>query len=200
MCPQKFTQNVHENSPKKRTCHGQAVKAISSPGVTTPCCYEFKKKLNSIVQWLIVADCAMAESLARICIICLAIILELSAIAQSATINHYPFWVILCWPVLTGSIVVVHAATNSKRNWTLLLIVADCAMAESLARICIICLAIILELSPQDIVLHINVKSEIIPLVVVACGIWWKNEIGRKLHTATVIVQWETMQWHGATY
>ena len=102
MCPQKFTQNVHENSPKKRTCHGQAVKAISSPGVRTPCCYEFKKKLNSIVQWLIVADCAMAESLARICIICLAIILELS---------------------------------------------------------------------PQDIVLHINVKSEIIPLVVVACGI-----------------------------
>lgn len=61
------------------------------------------------------------------------------------------------------------------------LMVADCAMAESLARICIICLAIILELSPQDIVLHINVKSEIIPLVVVACGIWWKNEIGRKL-------------------
>ena len=45
-------------------------------------------------------------------------------------------------------------------------------------RFAIICLVIILELSPQDIVLHINVKSEIIPIVV-ACGIWWKNEIGR---------------------
>ena len=91
---------------------GRAVKAISSQVVRSPCCYEFKKELDPIVQWLMVADCAMAESLARICIICLAIILELS---------------------------------------------------------------------PQDIVLHINVKSEIIPLVVVACGIWWKNEIGRKL-------------------
>ena len=57
---------------------GRAVKAISSQVVRSPCCYEFKKELDPIVQWLMVADCAMAESLARICIICLAIILELS--------------------------------------------------------------------------------------------------------------------------
>ena len=43
------------------------------------------------------------------------------------------------------------------------------ALCHALLRFAIICLVIILKLSPQDIVLHINVKSEIIPIVV-ACG------------------------------